>query len=78
MKRARLSEGRAEEGVARLQGDSVDLVIADPPYDIAVGGVDWVTTWGLRRRGFRNASASYAPEGLCSYTALPVAPGLRE
>ena len=41
MKRIRLQEGRAEECMKSLEDASVDLVLADPPYDIAVGGVKW-------------------------------------
>jgi len=40
-KRARLHEAKAEEGIKLLQDASIDLVVADPPYDIAVGGVGW-------------------------------------
>lgn len=40
-KRIRLREGRAEECMASVRDASVDLVIADPPYDIGVGGVKW-------------------------------------
>ena len=29
------------EGMQRLETESVDLVLADPPYDIGVGGVEW-------------------------------------
>ncbi|MBE35379.1 MAG: hypothetical protein CMI16_07475 [Opitutaceae bacterium] len=41
MKRARLEHGDAEEGIKTIESESVDLVIADPPYDIGVGGVKW-------------------------------------
>ena len=41
MKRARLENGKAEVGIKNLTSNSVDLVIADPPYDIGVGGVKW-------------------------------------
>ena len=41
MKRARLEHGRAEQGIKSLETNSVDLVIADPPYDIGVKGVRW-------------------------------------
>lgn len=41
MKRIRLQEGRAEECMKALRDASVDLVLADPPYDISVGGVKW-------------------------------------
>lgn len=36
-----LYSGRAEVGMRRLPTGSVDLAICDPPYNIAVGGVDW-------------------------------------
>ena len=41
MKRARLHEQKAEEGIQFLEDACVDLVLADPPYDISVGGVKW-------------------------------------
>ncbi len=41
MKRARLEHGRAEDGMKAIASNSVDLVIVDPPYDIAVGGMKW-------------------------------------
>ena len=41
MKRARLHEGQAEKAMRSLADASIDLVLADPPYDIAVGGVKW-------------------------------------
>lgn len=41
MKRARLHQGRAEEQLAALSDGSIDLVLADPPYDIGVAGVRW-------------------------------------
>jgi len=40
-KRARLCEGKAEEGMCALEAGSVDLVLADPPYNIGVGSVKW-------------------------------------
>lgn len=40
-KRARLCEGRAEEAMCALEAGSVDLVLADPPYNIGVGGSKW-------------------------------------
>ena len=41
MKQAHLHEGRVEENLRFLGDESVDLVLADPPYDIAVSGVKW-------------------------------------
>ena len=41
MKRARVMHDDATRGIAALADASVDLVIADPPYDIAVGNADW-------------------------------------
>jgi len=41
MKRARLNEGKAEDGIKSLIDNSIDLVLCDPPYDIAVGGASW-------------------------------------
>lgn len=41
MKRARLQHGPAEAGAAELAPGSVDLVIADPPYNIGVKGSQW-------------------------------------
>ena len=41
MKRARLHKCKVEEGLPSIDSNSVDLVIADPPYDINVRGVAW-------------------------------------
>lgn len=41
MKRARLEQRPAEQAIPALPPGSVDLVLADPPYDIGVGGVAW-------------------------------------
>jgi DNA modification methylase len=41
MKRARVEHRNATEGIRALASNSVDLVIADPPYDIAVGNKAW-------------------------------------
>ena len=41
MKLACLCHCKAEDALRNLEDRSIDLVIADPPYDIAVGGVAW-------------------------------------
>ena len=41
MKRARLQHGSPETGTAGLEPGSVDLVVADPPYNIGVQGSQW-------------------------------------
>jgi len=41
MTHAHLHRGKAEECMKRICDASVDLVLADPPYDIAVDGVAW-------------------------------------
>jgi site-specific DNA-methyltransferase (adenine-specific) len=41
MKPASLCQCKAEHALCNLEDESIDLVVADPPYDIAVGGVAW-------------------------------------
>ena len=41
MTHAHLHKGKTEECMKRICDASVDLVLADPPYDIAVDGVAW-------------------------------------
>lgn len=40
-KRALLHHAKAEEGLRGLADNSVDLVLADPPYNIGVSGARW-------------------------------------
>ena len=40
-KRALLKEANAEDEMRRVPDSSADLVIADPPYNIGVGGAKW-------------------------------------
>ena len=40
-KRARLANADAEDVIKLVADASVDLVLADPPYDISVSNVKW-------------------------------------
>lgn len=41
MKRVRIFHEKIEDGSKNLRDNSVDMVIADPPYSIGVGGAKW-------------------------------------
>ena len=41
MKRAQLSHGTCQTGMAALKSGTVDLILADPPYNIGVDGAAW-------------------------------------